>query len=853
MPMRFLRLLSFLVVCGALVGLIDENRLAASDQILVEVFELPNGQVWPTPSDLATEKFNLNAMSLPVMPRRYSEEGVIVDRKAPFVVRLSVAQELPAAEYEFLLRAMNQSRLLIDGKTVATTLHELAHNDGHNEVPKLAQLMRDLRILPPGHDEKAVRFRSSGATHQLVVEAIIGGTKKRPETGELSVSIRSMEPTDDPFVIVSGVAKLGSGGSDLQLTDLEWERFVAAESNRIGQLNRARRYDSDQRKAYWSKRHEQARQYVASMAPLGEAGANKSTTIDGFVRSAMKGSSIPPAVNDHEFLRRLALDTVGVVPTVEEVEAYFADSPDSRRSAAVARYLSDDRWADHWVSYWQDVLAENPGILKPKLNNTGPFRWWIYESFLDNKPIDRFVTELIMMRGSHYAGGPAGFSMATQNDVPMAAKAHVLGQAFLGIQMKCARCHDSPQHDLRQEELFSLAAMLGRSAIKVPQTSSISGDDEDLEGLAVRVTLKPGSEVQPVWPFENIAEMSADLPSDILENDSDTRAKLAAIITSYSNQRFAQVIVNRVWQRLLGRGIVDSVDDWEHATNHAPDLLDHLARQLVANRYDLKHVTSLILNSRAYQAETTDGQEHHLLPVRRRLSAEQIVDSLFTVSGKSFKSEALNLDIDGQRPVEAFLNLGTPRRAWEFTSLSNERDRPALAMPHAQSVVDMLLTFGWRDSRQDPITTRDPEPTVQQPGILANSILVQRTTCLSDDNLLTELCHSATSVEQVVDGLFLQILSRPPTEAERLRITPLLEDGFSTRVTASTHRASRPRRHAVSWSNHLNAEATRIKLELERQVQKGDPPTETLVRDWRERVEDVAWSLVNSPEFVFVP
>ena len=122
--------------------------------------------------------------------------------------------------------------------------------------------------------------------------------------------------------------------------------------------------------------------------------------------------------------------------------------------------LSSRDWADHWVPYWQDVLAENPGILKPKLNNTGPFRWWLREAFLDGLAFDRLVTELVLMRGSKHGGAPAGFAMASQNDVPMAAKAHILSTAFLAVELKCARCHDAPYHPYKQKDLFCLAAML---------------------------------------------------------------------------------------------------------------------------------------------------------------------------------------------------------------------------------------------------------------------------------------------------------------------------------------------------------------------------------------------------------
>ncbi|MEY5012277.1 MAG: hypothetical protein RLZZ253_3416 [Verrucomicrobiota bacterium] len=128
------------------------------------------------------------------------------------------------------------------------------------------------------------------------------------------------------------------------------------------------------------------------------------------------------------------------------------------------------------MGYWQDVLAENPNILNPTLNNTGPFRWWIHESLVDRKPADLMVTELLRMKGSERFGGPAGFGVASQNDVPMAAKGTVVAAAFLGVEMKCARCHDAPAHASKQEHLFQLAALLANKPLTVPKTSSVPMD-----------------------------------------------------------------------------------------------------------------------------------------------------------------------------------------------------------------------------------------------------------------------------------------------------------------------------------------------------------------------------------------
>ena len=131
-----------------------------------------------------------------------------------------------------------------------------------------------------------------------------------------------------------------------------------------------------------------------------------------------------------------------------------------------------------------DLLAENPTLLNASLNSTGPFRWFLHDALRDNKSLDRMVTELIMMRGSTHDGGSAGFGLAGNNDAPMAEKAHILASTFLGIELQCARCHDSPFHSTTQEDLFALAAMLQRKPATPPETSRVP--DEFLEKQTIR-------------------------------------------------------------------------------------------------------------------------------------------------------------------------------------------------------------------------------------------------------------------------------------------------------------------------------------------------------------------------------
>ncbi|MCB1079285.1 MAG: DUF1553 domain-containing protein, partial [Verrucomicrobiae bacterium] len=488
-------------------------------------------------------------------------------------------------------------------------------------------------------------------------------------------------------------------------------------------------------------------------------------------------------------------------------------------------------------------------------------RFWIHEALYDDLPMDRFVTELVMMEGSKYGGGPAGFAMAAQNDVPMAAKAHILGTAFLGIEMKCARCHDAPYHESKQRDLFELAAMLGREPMKLPATSSVPMTTFTGRKPLIEITLKPGETIEPLWPAPFGKQFVGNVDPKLLHRPDDSRERLAALITSPDNERFPQVIANRVWTQLMGFGIVEIADDWESSKPSHPELLAFLAREFVLSGYDIKHLNRLILNSQAYQREArplAPGETPDFsAPIERRMTAEQVVDSLFSSVGKDLDSEEISMDIDGTQVESTMISLGFPRRAWEFTSLSNERDRPSLAIPKAQAIVDVLENFGWRSSRQEPKSIRETEPNVRQPAIIANGSLGRWVTTLSESSAMTALAlQPDLTQDELVEQVFLRLLTRKPTDEERIEYAELLSEGFADRILPEDKRPPAIRREPlkhVSWSNHLSAEANSIKIEMEKRAREGDPPTVALRTDWRERMEDMVWAVMNSPEFLYMP
>lgn len=986
MPPRSIRVHVAALVCQWLI--LAPFVAASPKPVLVEIAEEDVGQPgeWPVKPAIA-ERYYESAFGLSDLPLKYISSGVRADRAPLTYVRVSSEVMLPAGRHRILLRARGESRLLINGRAVLSTVSWPSTHYALTSISELEfssqdtylNLGPDFRFAPPGNGESWGEFEFDGTPASVVLETKIGGFPKgakntrnrfRSEVGETVVAY-SLSGSNQWWL-------LGATNEPVPYTDAGWEDYAARQQLRLEAMNReARASRRKEDAAYWAMRREEAEKWLAStpevsvpdppsdypelnaidrfigarlvrakaestsgaggpdffreVRPILEsrcyschqggkakgglrldnrADALRGGTADGpsivaqhpeksplllrvmsddaeevmpakgdrladaevsTLRQWIKhGAHWPdfqvtrleptPLTDDLTFLRRLTLDLAGVVPSEAEIQAYLADSADSRRTRAIDRLLVDSRWADHWMGYWQDVLAENPNLINPELNNSGPFRWWLYESLTDNKPLDLFVTELLRLEGSRLNGGPAGFGMATQNDVPMATKGMIVSSAFLGVEMKCARCHDAPTHTSKQVDLMGLAAMLETKPITLPATSSVVMDHLQKGGRKplIEVTLAPGSKVNAAWPFAQFCD--EDTGRRLAATPDNTRDLLATLITAPKNERFAQVMANRVWQRFMGRGLVEDPGDWEKSTPSHPELLRWLGRELVRSGYDLKALVRLVVTSHAYQRASdpshTEPEPLFAAPVARRIGAEQLVDSLFAATGKPFRVERVSLDVDSARPQGLAVDLGTARRAWMLGSISNERDRPSLSLPRIQAVVEVLQVFGWRDARPEPINgLRDIPANLLQPALLANGVMIGWLTRLSDDHGFTALALEQQPVDTLIERVFLRLFTRAPTRVELDTYRSHLSEGYEKRLVApSLPTAADPvtgnriRPKYVSWSNHALGEANTLRMTEEVAARRGDPPTERLEASWRLKFEDVIWVLLNSPE-----
>ena len=822
--------------------------------------------------DLTTAEKTLSytepAFGFVTVPTKYSRNALPLDRSTPFALETSLEKQFPPGRYQFRLRSKGRAQLTITQAAQTINLQtkpQRPNKSSHDALPPPPYQDPSLPTLRPAtvpHQEIKLQFYSDGTPIHFQMVAIIGGKGLVPSPSELSVSV----------ALIGEVPILLSPNAEIPLTNESWlayrdERLAFHQHN--DDIRRAA--ESAEVTLAWDRYHESIRQWAKETLPdlsipaLDET-KQAHTPIDAFIlaRMSKENRRARVKITDLEFLRRVSLDLTGRLPTELEMENFLKTPVKTRRKIQIETYLTLPDWADHWVSYWQDVLAENPGILKPDLNNSGPFRWWLQQSFEDNLPMDRLVAELIQMKGSPNQGAPAAFAMATLNDAPMAAKADILIQAFQAEKLSCARCHDSPEHRHKQLDTFSIAAMLKGKALKLPKSSTVP-IVEGFRKPRIEISLEPGQTIHPIWPFKELSPGHYIMGMIPLEsNVPETRNEVARHMISPTNERFAEVLVNRVWKRYLGAGLVEPAEDWENQEPSHPALLKYLAREFMLSGYDLKQLARLILNSETYQSQPIPedltlaqaARRHFAGPNQKRLTAEQLVDSLFLLAGKPIASEELNLNPLGDRPLSQFLNLGVPKRAWEFAALMNERDRPSLALPSAQAVVDVLTVYGWRQSRMNPLTDREDDPSPLQTLILANGVVGSQISRLTDDNQFTELAIKSKTIGGLIDTTVKRILTRPASSKEQDLVGMLLQPHFEDRIVPGAKSdlgSSLAQDRRVSWANHFDSKSNSIRLAEERQLRLGIQPTKRLTESFREAYEDFIWSLINSSEFITIP
>lgn len=409
---------------------------------------------------------------------------------------------------------------------------------------------------------------------------------------------------------------------------------------------------------------------------IPEGPAHLTNPIDRFVAAVLsaQGKPFPQPVSDRVFLRRVHLDLWGLLPSPREIESFLREENEDKRERRIRALLEDpDRYAEHWMSYWNDLLRNDEGVRYHGERES--VSEWLQKALQENLPYDRLVQSLLNPTAED---DPRGFLVgvnwrgeisASQRRSMQAAQnsAHV----FLGVNLKCASCHDSFVDRWKLSDSYGLASLFA---------------DEELE--LVRCDVPLGQTATPRFIFPELGEVSTG-------GLEQRRRQAAALFTSPRNGRFARTLVNRIWERLLGRGLVPAMDDPESAA-WSPDLLDWLAWDFVENGHDLRRLLARILTSRTYQMplvqdSPVEGSASVFGgPVPRRLTAEQFLDGVSSVTG------------EWKILISASGDAGRPGRAWRFKSspLTRSlgrpiRDQVVTARNHESSTLQALeLSFG---------------------------------------------------------------------------------------------------------------------------------------------------------------
>lgn len=425
---------------------------------------------------------------------------------------------------------------------------------------------------------------------------------------------------------------------------------------------------------------------VPTQPPAIHSSAWVHNDIDRFVVGAWAGAGLPEAENpppvcdDATFARRVYLDVIGMAPTLPELRRFLESSSVEKRAELVDELLSRDQdYADHWTPFWEDALGSTNVNNQGGVPGRGSYRAWINESFRTNKPFDVFAAELIdtTMPGAQKpmvaeANGLRTRTSYILNDTHTQTlqSAAAVGQVFLGTAMKCASCHNHFENDeWPQTRFLAFAGMFA---------------PRDME--AIRCEVATGRTVPPGFPFD-VPGAPAGVPAD----EAGRLRRVAALITDPANPRFSRAIVNRLWKRYFGLGLVEPADDARDSIDVSmPELLDWLAYDLAAHDYDLKRTMRLILTSRTYQLRFDPALEDNLdvaapgeprwfrSPGLRRLTAEQMVDSAVRIANQGLASQ----DRLFRRNVSSSLTLALGRPA--------SRNEISTGRPDAPAVVQLL-------------------------------------------------------------------------------------------------------------------------------------------------------------------
>lgn len=474
--------------------------------------------------------------------------------------------------------------------------------------------------------------------------------------------------------------------------------------------------------------------------PPGEAGVHP---IDRWLADWWAKEKVQPSIlcDDATFCRRAYFDLIGLPPTETDMQQFLVDTGSDKRARLIDALLADNpAYAEGWMAWWCDLLRNDEQTSIDGLRK--PITKWLFAALLNNMPYDRMVAELVNPGND----GPDGYlkginwrGRVNASQRPPVQAAQNVGQVFMATNIKCASCHDHFTRPYLLDDSYGLASFFS---------------DENLE--VYRCDVPTGHVIPPRFPIRGLGEVAENA-------DRATRGKaVAEMLTTPRNPRFAKAMANRMWKRLMGRGLFEPVDDI-YAKPSNPELLDWLAYEFMRQDYDLKQLIRLLMTSQAYQlashAESADQIRASAKapgvftgPPIRRLGSEQFADAVSRLTGHWPQVAVMDVHVDNA-------NI----RAWRH------------------KVPDPLAMALGRPLREQVTTCREEDASMLQMLELVNGKVLTALLAEGATKLLASPLGDNPDSIAVLDVLCMRAYGRKATDVEREVLGPMLGTPEKTR------------------------------------------------------------------------
>ncbi len=683
--------------------------------------------------------------------------------------KISLRGEDPAGDYQVLTREVTSRRVNVFAPEESLLLRKPAMQVAH---------------------EGGQRFTTESPEYQVLRDWIAAGARDDADTAKTVVKL-DVEPREAIIEEPAEQARLTVVATLSDGTQEDVSRWACYEPSHpivdIDESGRVTRTQPGEVTVVVRYLNLQVPVRLAFITPSRErwTAPPQQNRIDELVFRKLESLHLPPApiCDDAAFIRRVSLDLRGSLPTADEARAFVQSADPQKRSRLVDDLLERPEFAETWALKWSDLLRSEERTLDRK--GVDNFHTWLKIQMTNDRPWNEMARELLAARGSTYSEPAANYYRALRDPF---TRAETTAQLFLGVRLQCAKCHSHPFDHWTQNDYYSWSNAFSRVDYKVLENNRRDRNDKhEFDGEQV-VFVPDKGEVKDPRTGEPRAPKMLDEQVAPLPASADRLEELAEWVVADANPYFARAQVNRIWFHLLGRGLVDPIDDFR-LTNPAshPELLDWLTEEFRAGGYRLKPLIRLIVGSSTYQlaseANAANARDElnysHVIP--RRISAEAMADSLVQVLG-------VTLDFSGYP-------AGT--RAGELAGTGASVRRGQSATMGEQ----LLKTFGKPARQQSCECERVTSPTLAQTFQLVSGPVLDGM-LVASDNSLGRWLNENRSPSDIVRELYWAALSREPSEAE------------------------------------FQAASTR----LDRAADD---------RDRRAVLEDLAWALVNSNEFLF--